>query len=235
MAFIFVLDWFTFIHQRARNSIWIAQKAWKKYYGLYICSGLVYFRFFLRARNKYYFRIALLSFIKEPGTNSMVIVFIPDCFSFIYQRVRNKYYGHYISSGLLYFHLPESPCGTNIMAIIFVLDWFTSFIKKPGKSIMAIIFVPDWFTFHISESPEKILEPLYSFQIAFSFIYQRARNKNYFQIALLSFIKELGKNIMAIIFAPDWFTFIYQRAQNKFNGHFISCGLLYFHFLKSLV
>ena len=157
-----------FIYQRARN----------KYYDHYMLSGLLYFHLsksmekilwplylfwigllsiFLRARNKYYFRIALLSFIKEPRTNSMVIVFIPDCFSFIYQRVRNKYYGHYISSGLLYFHLPESPRGTNIMAIIFVLDWFTSFIKKPGTSIMAIIFVPDWFTFHISESPEKKL------------------------------------------------------------------------------
>ena len=134
MTIICFLDCFTFIYQ----------KAWKKYYGLYICSGLVYLHIlespefdmdcsksmekilwplylfwigllsiFLRARNKYYFRIALLSFIKEPGTNSMVIVFIPDCFSFIYQRVRNKYYGHYISSGLLYFHLPESPRGTN--------------------------------------------------------------------------------------------------------------------------
>ena len=84
-----------------------------KYCGHNICFELLYFHL-LKSPEQilwsiYSFRVAFLSFIKEPGTNNMAIIFVPGRFTFIYQRARNKYYGHYICSGSLYFHLSKSP------------------------------------------------------------------------------------------------------------------------------
>ena len=111
---IFVLTCFTFFYSRA----------WNKYNDHNICSRLdimvmifvptclVNFHLIKRSEQiqpLYLFRVASLSFYQEPGTNIMAIIFVPECLTFILSRARNKYYGHYICSRLLYFHLLKSP------------------------------------------------------------------------------------------------------------------------------
>ena len=120
---IFVLVCFTCI-----------SKDQNKYYGHYINSRLLYFQIIKTPETNI---IAIIfvqdcfTFIKEPRTNIKAIIFAMGCVIFIYQRARNKYYDHYMLSGLLYFHLSKS-----MEKILWPLYLFRiglpSYIREPG-------------------------------------------------------------------------------------------------------
>ena len=134
-----------------------------------------------------------LSLNQEIGTNVIAIILVPGCFTFILSRARNKYYGHYFWSGMLYFHL-------------------TIARNKYYGHYMYIC--SGLLYFHLLKSPEQILWLLYLFWVALLYTerneyyghniwsgllyFHLVRNK--YQIALLSFIKGPRINITVIYF-----------------------------------